>query len=95
MDTLKKCGRCYKAKPFTEYKQKRTGDYNKTCIQCIEEKAQACKCEHGINKSQCVTCEGGSMCIHKKRRTYCPICGGGGLCPHLKKKTLVIVNITV
>ena len=40
------------------------------------------KCHHGIGRSVCKECKGGSICNHGKRRTRCKICGGGSICNH-------------
>lgn len=81
---IQKCGRCGKRKQFTEFGQKPTGEYNKTCKVCIREKFTSSRCVHSHQKSQCHLCKGGSICEHNKRRTHCAICGGGGLCEHGK-----------
>ena len=40
------------------------------------------KCHHGIERSRCKDCKGGSICDHNRVRTKCKECGGGSICEH-------------
>ena len=48
------------------------------------------KCFHGIRKTLCAECGGGSLCFHGIRKTLCAECGGGSLCFHGRRRYLCV-----
>jgi hypothetical protein len=43
-------------------------------------------CEHGREKRNCVTCDGGNICIHKRQRQTCIPCNGSSTCIHQRQR---------
>ena len=44
------------------------------------------KCEHGMKRTYCKECGGGSICEHGRRKSQCRECGGSQICEHGKRK---------
>ena len=44
------------------------------------------KCEHGMKRTYCKECGGGSTCEHGRRKSQCKDCGGSQICEHGKRK---------
>ncbi len=83
------CSKCLNIKDKTSFNFRKTGEYNKQCIDCNSKQIdylKTNKCPHALNKSSCRKCNGSSYCIHNKVRTYCADCDGGSLCEHKKRK---------
>jgi len=45
------------------------------------------KCHHGIFRSKCKECGGGSICEHDRERSKCKDCGGSQICEHNKQRS--------
>lgn len=84
------CNKCFIVKDKKYFKLRKTGEYNKQCIDCNSKQLdylEINKCSHGyLNKSCCRECNGSSYCVHNKVRTYCADCNGGSLCEHNTRK---------
>ena len=83
------CNRCKNHLPLTEFSQKRTKEYYKTCDVCRDKQKVSRdknKCEHGKQKSNCRECNGNSFCEHDKQKYICRECKGSNICEHDKRK---------
>lgn len=83
--TRQQCSRCKVTLDIDNFKLKRSGDYTKMCIQCLDNAKitrEKYKCFHGKHNGYCRECHGSQFCEHDKRRTTCKICKGGSLCIH-------------
>ena len=85
-----KCVRCKVNLTCDKFKKKRDDTYSKTCIRCLDTSKKyrdTYKCEHGIRKTNCKECDGGSVCTHGKVRTRCKECDGVSFCEHRRIKS--------
>lgn len=89
----KKCIRCKKDLPFTDFHQKLSGNHNKLCKSCNITKINpeiskiyrdSHRCQHGKQTNKCRDCNGSSYCNHGKQRQNCLICHGSNVCIHSK-----------
>ena len=90
---IKKCNRCKKDLPITNFNRKKSGDYNKGCISCLEkekQKAMKNKCEHKRQRNNCIDCNGASICEHQRIRNTCKDCGGTSICEHNRQRSQCI-----
>ena len=91
----KQCIKCKKTLLLeAEFKtSKRTGQYTKWCIRCLDmnnKYIEKNECIRGKQKAQCRECDG-AFCKHNIQKTICrdPSCGGGGaFCKHGKRRIL-------
>jgi hypothetical protein len=90
-----KCSQCKKTKDSVEFNKKSNGDFNKSCIKCVEiqkksyeKNKEKYKCKHGKRKDYCREgCGGVAFCKHGKFKSTCKEgCGGSQICKHGKIK---------
>ena len=83
-----KCNRCKHYKNADEFKK--NGKVLKCCMKCrinAIKNINKNRCIHGIQKNQCIKCNGSSICVHKKQKNFCIECNGSSLCEHKKQKS--------
>lgn len=85
----KKCTRCKVNLTLDKFKKKRDDTYQKQCIECnkkVVDWNNSYKCEHGKQRSVCITCDGKGLCKHGKSKSKCKDCEGASMCPCGKHK---------
>ena len=72
-----KCCYCKMNLTIENFKKKRDDSYQKTCNQCLANRAayaKKSKCEHDKERSRCKECGGVGVCEHNTRRNRCKLC---------------------
>lgn len=80
----KQCGHCHQQKTLDAFGQKKNGDYNKTCRNCLKQG----NCPHGKRPSQCRECGGSAYCEHNRIKSKCRNCWTTQPCKHCLSRPL-------
>ncbi len=73
----KSCTNCHVNLPLNHFKEKRNGDFTRTCNRCLIQAKMSKinnKCIHSKRKNYCEFCGGASLCVHNVSKHRCPTC---------------------